>query len=154
MGRDREEKLARKARGRNREARMNQKSHLIFTLYTIYGILLKGESGTSGAYMRVFCAYCVCVLVHVTGQQQGRMEGQQHARSQSHHTRVLAETCGPPSLPHRVSHSPACVFVRARVCTCVECTCMCKRASQGTARGERESWSSNILDPLCVNVPE
>ncbi|KAI4814591.1 hypothetical protein KUCAC02_003780, partial [Chaenocephalus aceratus] len=47
-------------------------------------------------------------------QQQGRMEGQQHARSQSHHMRVLAETCGPPSLPHRVSHSPACVFVRAR----------------------------------------
>jgi len=29
---------------------MNLKSHLIFTLYTIYGILLKGESAcTSGA---------------------------------------------------------------------------------------------------------
>lgn len=60
MGRDGEEKLARKARARKREDRMNLKSHLIFTLYTIYGILLKGEPGTSGAYVYVCCVLYVC----------------------------------------------------------------------------------------------
>lgn len=59
MGRDGQEKLARKARARNREDRMNLKSHLIFSLYTIYGILSKGEPGTSGAYVRL----CLCMYV-------------------------------------------------------------------------------------------
>lgn len=65
---------------------MNLKSNLIFTLYTIYGILLKGEPGTSGcvrARCMCVCALCLCVCVcvcclraHVAGQQQGRVKRQ------------------------------------------------------------------------------
>lgn len=59
---------------------MNLKSHLIFTLYTIYGILLKGETGTSGVRVCFVCVLYVFVRAHVTGQQRGRMKGQ-NARS-------------------------------------------------------------------------
>ena len=55
---------------------MNLKSNLIFTLYTIYGILLKGEPGTSACvrarcirvcalYICVCTCVCVCVCVCV-----------------------------------------------------------------------------------------
>ena len=80
---------------------MNLKSHFIFTLYTIYGILLKGEPGTSAAYVRVcVCARAryVCLRAHVAGQQQGRVThagpGRKVRSSHSHvHVCLCACAC-------------------------------------------------------------
>lgn len=69
QGRDGEEKLTHERQEQEREEdRMNLKSDLIFTLYTIYGILFKGEAGMSGA--RVFvCVPYACLCAHAAGQQ-------------------------------------------------------------------------------------
>lgn len=50
-----------KTGARQGEDRMKLKSHLIFTLYTIYGILLKGEPGTGGAYVRELSMCVMCI---------------------------------------------------------------------------------------------
>lgn len=50
-----------KTGARQGEDRMKLKSHLIFTLYTIYGILLKGEPGTGGAYVRELSMCVLCI---------------------------------------------------------------------------------------------
>lgn len=73
QGRDGEEKLAHERHEQEREEdRMNLKSDLIFTLYTIYGILFKGEAGMSGARVFVVMRYA-CLCTHVAGQQ-GRLK--------------------------------------------------------------------------------
>lgn len=130
MGRDgEEEKDARKHRSRDAENdRMNLKSHLIFTLYTIYGILLKGEpcaTGRGGGEGAADVPVCLCVrllrvlvCVHalVVGQQQGRTTKGQTARS---HTRVL-------SLSLSLRHTHTASYPRA-LCVCA-CMRKCVRA--------------------------
>lgn len=71
---------------------MKLKSHLIFTLYTIYGILLKGEPGTGGAYVRELCVCAWCVYAHVPGQQQGRINPLRYSHTHTH-AQSLSFTC-------------------------------------------------------------
>lgn len=123
---------------------MKLKSNLIFSLYTIYGILLKGEPGTSGAYVSLCLCVCVimCVYTHVAGQQQGRMMKGQNTRSYAGRGRGRG-------------FSFSCTFsltliVPAQVCTCVECACV----SLLMCVMRWESVPCDIREILDINVQE
>lgn len=86
---------------------MNLKSHSIFTLYTIYGILFKGEAGMSGARV---CVMCVCARMLQASSRAG-LSGRTRG-----HTRVLAGRRGARALSQGFSFSCTCGSVPARDC--------------------------------------
>lgn len=96
-GRDGEEKFAHERQQRERgEDRMILKTHLIFTFYTIYGILFKGESGV---YVRM-CWRCVCLQGRSWAWWCGRTHGltrgpgwQKDPSLSLSHTHTFTNTC-------------------------------------------------------------